>query len=395
MTESEDFSNGQTGSGILSGNSGREFNASTRKQIKRVSNYKRKLEGKTSAERKETAKELVEKGYTEEIINGNHKYTLIKDDGYNDDMRSIISEAKAYGKEVGFFVGNAIRKFDRQRNFKIDGIKLSDNKILIRYDGAYSPQSLLMHELVHTEWNNPEMQKAKDVILSDLSESEKEKILQIGRYKDYMTLYHGDTDAVWEEFIADVFAGINNYADDYIDTAVDYWYNDKVIDRYNPSEYIKSMDTGSNETVLDNVGFDNEYSLSDYTPEIKLSNQEYALVSKAVMAKNAGNTDNELKPIDFVFASDEFYVYENHSIGEFSVIGKYDAETEYEKIDTLRELINNGIHSNTDRERLDRLIDNVKRGKGGYSRNNVGAESRRCAMEDDRISGKQQRSNSV
>lgn len=100
-------------------------------------------------------------------------------------------------------------------------IRLSDDKILIRYDGVYPPQALLQHELVHDEWDNPEMQKAKDIILADLPESEKEKILSSRRYKDYMDLYNGDTDAVWEEFIADVFANINTYSDNYIDTAVD------------------------------------------------------------------------------------------------------------------------------------------------------------------------------
>ena len=338
MTESEDFLNGQTRSGILSGNSGREFNASTRKQIKRVSNYKRKLEGKTSAERKETAKELVEKGYTEEIINGNHKYTLIKDDGYNDDMRSIISEAKAYGKEVGFFVGNAIKKFDRQRNFKIDGIKLSDNKILIRYDGAYSPQSLLMHELVHTEWNNPEMQKAKDVILSDLSESEKEKILQIGRYKDYMTLYHGDTDAVWEEFIADVFADINNYADDYIDTAVDYWYNDKVIDRYNPSEYIKAIDAGGNEAALDNIGFGNEYSLSGNSFDIPYN--EKRQLDDYVLRKN--HSSNKLEKVDCKEIGNNFYIWENNSKTDYTVISMTEIDGNEDLIAERRKELKNG-----------------------------------------------------
>lgn len=92
------------------------------------------------------------------------KQIFIKEDGYNDDMRSIVSEAKAYGKEVCFFIGNAVRKFDSRRNYKIDGIKLSDNKILIRYDGVHSPKALLLHELVRTERDNPEMKRAKDII---------------------------------------------------------------------------------------------------------------------------------------------------------------------------------------------------------------------------------------
>lgn len=56
----------------------------------------------------------------------------------------------------------------------------------------------------------------------------------------------------------------------------------------------------------------------------------------------------------------------NHSIGEFSVINKYDVETEYDEIDDVKECVNNGR-----------------------------IENGRYAMADDRISGEQQRSNSI
>ncbi|MGN0179396.1 MAG: hypothetical protein ACI4DY_08160 [Monoglobaceae bacterium] len=146
--------------------------------------------------------------------------------------------------------------------------------------------------------------------------------------------------------------------------------------------------------MIDSLGFGNDYRLSA-SNQLYLPAREYAMVSKAIMAKNAGLADNELKPIDYVYAADEFYIHENHSIGEFSVIRKFDVETEYERIDTLRGLINNGVHGNTDRERLDRLIDDVRRGKGGYPRNNGRSENERYAMANDRISGEQQGSNSV
>lgn len=247
---------------LLFGNSGRGLDESAQKQAKRISEYKQKLKGKTAAERQNYAKELLEKGFTEEKIDGEHKYNLVKPEAYNDDMLSIVEEAKKRGKEVGFFIGSGQRKSDRQRDFLFDGIKVTDTKILLRYDGIYSPQTLLKHEEVHADWENPEMQKAKDIILNDLTDSEKKRLLSNGRYKNYMDLYENDTDAVWEEFIADIFANMNDYSADYIDIVTDYWYDGKVIDRYSPAEYNNIMDAGGDD-VLDAIGFGDEYALSE------------------------------------------------------------------------------------------------------------------------------------
>lgn len=258
-TESEVLNNEQTGSDLLSENSNRGRNASTRKQTKRISDFKRKIKGKTKAERRSFAKKLLEQGKTEKITDGKHQFEVVKEDAYNDDMLSIVEEAKTMGLEVGFFIGYGKFKFS---DLKIDAIE-QGNKILLRYDGVFAPQSLFKHEDTHIEWDNPEMQKAKDIILNDLSEVEKKKILSQDRYKQYMTLYKNNKEAVWQEFIADVFAGMNEYTNDYIDLVVDYWYDGKVIDRYNAAEYISSIDAGGNRTVLDNIGFGDEYKLSE------------------------------------------------------------------------------------------------------------------------------------
>lgn len=260
---SEGFNDEQTGNDLLSGNSNRGSNASARKQAKRISDFKQKLKGKTKAERRNFAKELLEQGKTEEITDGKHQFNVVKEDAYNDDMLSIVEEAKEMGLDVGFFVGHGKLKFS---DLKIDAIE-QGNKILLRYDGTFAPQSYFKHENTHIEWNNPEMQKARDIILNDLSAADKKKILSQKRYQDYMTLYkdkENKLDLVWQEFVADVFGGMSEYTSQYIDLVVDYWYDGKVIDRYNPAEYVNSIDAGGNETVLDSIGFgdDNVYKYS-------------------------------------------------------------------------------------------------------------------------------------
>lgn len=228
---------------LLSGNSGRRNNESTRKQAERLSAFERENQGRTREERKQYTDELVSKGQTEEIIDGNDKYTLVNPDAYNDDMRSMVEYAAKEGIELGFFVGNATVKFDSKRAFKVNGIKMSSKKILIQYDSILPPQKLLMHELVHINRDNPIVQK----MINSLSEEDKKRIFSQNRYKRYFKLYNGDVNAVLEEFVADVMSGMNDYTADYIDIVTDYWYDGKDIDKYNPAEYNKLIDTGSSD----------------------------------------------------------------------------------------------------------------------------------------------------
>ncbi len=197
-----------------------------------------------TTERKSFARQLIEQGQTEEVIDGTDKYTLVKPEAYNDDMLSMVEEARSKGLEVGFFVGNAKIKFDTKDEFKVDGIKVSGSRVLVQYDGIRTPQSILKHEGVHSKWNTPEMQKVKDTILDSLSKTDKESILSQDRYKRYKKIYKGNMDNVWEEFVCDVMSGMNEYTSAFIDTVADYWYGDESIDRYSPADYTNSIDAG-------------------------------------------------------------------------------------------------------------------------------------------------------
>ena len=257
--ESEGTSNDR--GDLLSGNGGRGSDESARKQTQRISKFKQEIKGKTKKERSDFAKELLAKGQTEEVTDGNHRYNLVKPEAYNDDMLSIVEQGKRQGAEVEFFIGNGIRRFDGQREFLIDAIKTSDTKILLRYDGSVTPQSLLKHESIHININRSDgkIQNAKDMILGNITDAEKKKILSEGRYKNYMDLYN-DENAVWEEFIADVFAGMNDYTPDYIDIVADYWNGSETVDSYSPSQYNEIADAGGrNAEAVENLGISDDY----------------------------------------------------------------------------------------------------------------------------------------
>lgn len=229
---------------LLSGNGRRTNYESAGKQAERFQAYKQELSGKTTAERKEYAKELFEKGCTEEKIKGNNKINVVKKEYYNGDMLSIVEKGRVKGKEVQFFIGSGQRGFDYGRDFKIDGMIEGKTHIYLRYDGEYTPQALLQHEFVHGEWDTPEMREARDLILNDLTEKEKEELLSNGRYKDYLDLYEGNAESVFEEFVADVFAGMNDFTQDFADVVTSYYYNGEAVKGYDVSQYSKAVDKG-------------------------------------------------------------------------------------------------------------------------------------------------------
>ena len=321
MVESRKGERKNEGRDLLSdGNSKRGLNARSGKQAKRISEYQQKLEGKTAAERRRTAAEIRTKGLTEEKIivievEGEkvaHKYTLVKPEAYNEDMQTIVVEAKEKGKEVGFFLGHAVRQFDGKRDFLVDGIYYDDGtKILLRYDGVYPPQALFEHEKVHDEWDQPEMQRAKDIILGDISDTEKKKILSNQRYKDYLTLYDGKKEKVWEEFIADVFAGMNDYTADYMDVITDYAYDGKVIDRYNPAEYNTIIDAGGvNEKIVDGLDYSSSYSIEDYLlDDGELTRSEWNEFYNSLGALERGMWFPRTADGDYIFETDDKLIF--------------------------------------------------------------------------------------
>ncbi len=160
-----------------------------------------------------------------------------------------------------------------------------------------------------------------------------------------------------------------------------------------------SVNVLNDETNSDIINDDNvietSYSTDENDLTLYLPRQEYAMVSKAIMKKNAGVADKKLKPVDYVYAADGFYVYKNDGFGDFTVTEKFDVETEYERISVLEELIDDGIYTNTDRERLNRLLDDVQSGEGSNTGDNERTENRRTTVGNDRVFGGQQRSDTI
>ena len=284
--EREDNGNEQERSGLLHGDGKRGNDKSTRKYAGDILPDGRQNESRTSTERKNFARELIERGQTEQVTVENNTFELIKPEAYNDEMKAMVEKAEADGKELGFFVGRGTMTVERKDGTKqtklIKGVKTSDGKIYVQYDADEAPQSVYKHEFCHDEWDTPEMQKAAKSILDSLTEKEKEEILSLATYQTalngYTEYFEGDVEkaktVVWEEFVCDVMSGLNDYTEKYADVVNEYWEGTETTDTYKASEYTESIDAGgdTHNTENDNARYkftDEENNLLSILDDLK------------------------------------------------------------------------------------------------------------------------------
>ena len=251
--ERKDDSN-ERRSDSLSGDSRRGYNGSARKQAERISYFERENQGRDATERQNFTRELTERGQIEEVTVGRYKYILIKPEAYNDDMLSMVEEAKKKGVELQFIVGKVRVAFDTKDEFTVRGLKLSSSKVIVQYDNAKSPQKIAKHEIIHAKWNTPEIQAIKETILDSLTAEDKQDILSQDRYSRYMEMYKGDENAVLEEFVCDVMSGDSYYYADHIDMVNDYWYGNETVEGYDAADYATTKDAGGKYDLLDEGG---------------------------------------------------------------------------------------------------------------------------------------------
>ena len=383
--ESEENANEQRRNDLLSGNSRRGNDASTRKWSERISSFKQKNKGKNATERQSFAKELLEQGKADEVIDGKNKYTLVNPEAYNDDMLAMVEEAKAKGIELGFFLGEAKIKFDTKDEFKVNGIKKSGSKLLVRYDGKVTPQKLLKHETIHAKWRTKAMQSVKNTILNSLSEDEKNAILSQDRYAYYKKVYKGNMDKVWQEFVADVMADMNEYTANHIDAVADYWYGNESAEVYSPSTYAESIDAGGDE----------RYSAYGYP---RLNNSEWALLNNRLEIE-IRNDDNFIDEYTkWLYASKNgTRVFAIYGIGRgedatpLLAVGGSRADSYRRGIERYLEGRNNG--SDRSRTSIDRRIRSLLANRGKSSDNLSADGDGRTKVENGTVYNEQRESN--
>ena len=276
--ESEDNGNESVRESVLHEDGGRRGSESTKKQAERLSSFERENQGRDATEREQFAKELIERGQVEEVTYDEDTFMLVKPEAYNDDMKSMVEAAEADGDELGFFVGVGKTTYTDENGVEVtdyfDGVVVSQGKIFVQYDGVVPPQKLRKHEHVHDKWDTPEVQKAKDTILGSLTDEDKQNIFSQNRYSHYMEAYKNE-DAVLQEFVCDVMAGMNEHIVENIDAVTDYWNGNETVDTYKVAEYSESIDAGGEDTAKSK----HKYTTKDLQKISSKNKQRYSLSS--------------------------------------------------------------------------------------------------------------------
>ena len=366
------------GNDLLSGNERRRGNESAQKQV----------EGLSENTRRHISGEILSKGQTEEKVVDDVKLTLVKEEAYNNDMKSVVERNNQKGLNTHFFLGNGAYKFDSKKRILVDGM-IDGNDVYLRYDGKFSPQTLNLHEDVHDNWNTEKTQKVKDEILNSLSEADKAEILSRDRYKNYAELYNGDMDKVWEEFVADVLAGMSTYSSQFKELTNNYWNsNDANLDNFKVSEYTRSTDAG---------GTRNEASKE--RPTMFATNKEWHTgfplkvveelerrVERDVISSTKSITDTANWYTTFINGKEYFVIYSTEEVKPTILYASRDKRAEFERDylqnwievreyaqsnDGKPDLISRVSNSNwMPRERS--IQNNVQRMGGGSDNRNVG-----------------------
>lgn len=381
---------------LLSDGSGKRKNGkSSQKQAQRVDGRTRRYKKgrKTANERRKYCKTQRAFGHIRERIVYGHKCEVISEEAYNDEMNKIAERNSQNGIDETIFIsGMAELPFTKDgigNSKKAKGIfiKTKDGRkiVVVQYDNFYfTPEQINDHELVHNDYGSELTQKAKNIILNTLSQKEKEEILGFIA-EDYLGIINGDEAEVIEELVANILTGTHYKSDVFNELINAYWKKDDAfISRW---EYETSKRSFKRE--VEKGYYDNLNKMDGWlTPE-----REYAMLSKAIMAKNAGLTDEQLNPIDFVYAADGFYVYKNISMGNFTVVSKIDIEIEKDEMDFVKEAVNNGAYR--DGQGFNKWSGDVWSRRKGDNRYSKWTENTKYERTNDRLSIEQQRSDTV
>lgn len=244
VSESEE--NNERERGLLSnGIRGRQDGESSQKQAEGVAERSgADKEGREALrERRKFAQTLKVAGaVTLKTQNGVRAHFVDKSH-YNSEMQQISDENAKLGVQTEFIIGGAAIPFTSGKRAR--GVfDRSTNTVIIQYDHArFSPEQINRHELVHKDYRSNRVQKVKNIILNSLSVSKRNSIKQ-KLMRDYNGMVENNEDAVFEEFICNVLAGMNEYSVEFAYLADAYWSGGELVDRYRPAEYTESMDSG-------------------------------------------------------------------------------------------------------------------------------------------------------
>lgn len=339
VSESEE--NNERERGLLSnGIRGRQDGESSQKQAEGVAERSgADKEGREALrERRKFAQTLKVAGaVTLKTQNGVRAHFVDKSH-YNSEMQQISDENAKLGVQTEFIIGGAAIPFTSGKRAR--GVfDRSTNTVIIQYDHArFSPEQINRHELVHKDYRSNRVQKAKNIILNSLSVSKRNSIKQ-KLMRDYNGMVENNEDAVFEEFICNVLAGMNEFSVEFAYLADAYWSGEEIVDRHSPAEYTESMDSGGA------ISQGNQYSAQSVYPSWVydvLEGAELQKLESALMDIRIGNDGRFVRTRngEYIVQTDNKLIYTNGDYDNPRVSKVIEFNDNYEtNIDDARRMI--------------------------------------------------------
>lgn len=231
---------------ILNGNDRRTFGESERERGSDVQEIAGNASGNagekqsSASSRRIYARDVKEAGGVERRNDRGVEADFVKSEYYNDEMRRIAAENDERGVVTHFILGNG-RAIEYGTNFRG---AVRGNEVYIQADhGRYSPSQINRHEIIHRNYSSDTVQELKNRIKSRLTNEQIRDIAE-SLYRDYAQKRRS-FDEIFEEFVCDVMADMNDYAEMFETETREYWAAEEQ-DRkgYSPSTYTESIDAG-------------------------------------------------------------------------------------------------------------------------------------------------------
>lgn len=193
-----------------------------------------------ASSRKIYARDVKEAGGVERRTDRGVEADFVKPEYYNDEMRRIAAENDERGVITHFILGNG-RALRHGTNFRG---AVRGNEVYIQADhGKYSPSQINRHEIIHRNYSTDTVLELKNRILSRLTNKQINDISE-RLYRDYAQKRRS-FDEIFEEFVCDVLADMNDYAEMFSTETREYWTAEEQERKgYSPSTYRESIDAG-------------------------------------------------------------------------------------------------------------------------------------------------------
>ena len=257
---------------------------------------------------------------------------------YNSEMQQISYENAKLGVQTEFIIGGAAIPFTSGKRAR--GVfDRSTNTAIIQYDHArFSPEQINRHEQAHKDYRSNRVQKVKNIILNSLSVSKRNSIKQ-KLIRDYNGMIENSEDAVFEEFICNVLAGMNEYSVEFAELADAYWSGGELVDRYSPAEYTESMDSGG--TMPQEIQYSAQSVYPSWVYDV-LEGAELRKLESTLMDIRIGNDGRFVRTRngEYIVQTDNKLIYTNGDYDNPEITKIIEFHDDYEtNIDDARRMI--------------------------------------------------------